>query len=120
MDARSTHFSIQAGDWQQLGAYFDGEGTNFALFSAHAERVELCLYNENGSAEIARIELPEYTNEIWHGYLPGVGPGMASGFMARMIQPTVIASTPTSCCLIPTRVNSSATSPGRRRISATT
>ena len=80
MDARSTHFSIQAGDWQQLGAYFDGEGTNFALFSAHAERVELCLYNENGSAEIARIELPEYTNEIWHGYLPGVGPGMLYGF----------------------------------------
>ncbi|UJW74990.1 glycogen debranching protein GlgX [Rhizobium sp. SL42] len=80
MDASSKHFSVQAGDWQQLGAVYDGQGTNFALFSAHAERVELCLFNEDGSAEIARIELPEYTNEIWHGYLPGVGPGMLYGF----------------------------------------
>ena len=67
MDAKSTHFHVTPGEWHKLGACFDGEGTNFALFSAHAERVELCLFDESGSVEIARIELPEYTNEVWHG-----------------------------------------------------
>ncbi|MGQ2969845.1 MAG: glycogen debranching protein GlgX [Allorhizobium sp.] len=80
MDAKSTHFHVTPGQWHQLGACFDGEGTNFALFSAHAERVELCLFDESGSVEIARIELPEYTNEIWHGYLPGVKPGQLYGY----------------------------------------
>lgn len=80
MDARSTQFAVEAGEWHALGARFDGEGTNFALFSAHAERVELCLYDESGKTEIARIELPEYTNEVWHGYLPGVKPGMLYGY----------------------------------------
>ncbi|MDI5425001.1 hypothetical protein MJM99_35405, partial [Salmonella enterica subsp. enterica serovar Kentucky] len=42
----------------------DGEGVNFAIFSAHAERVELCLYDPSGEHEIARLELPEYTDEI--------------------------------------------------------
>ncbi|WCE06255.1 glycogen debranching protein GlgX [Pseudoxanthomonas sp. JBR18] len=60
------------------GATFDGEGTNFALFSAHATRVELCLFDDQGQEQ--RIELPEYTNEIWHGYLPGVGPGQRYGY----------------------------------------
>ena len=80
MDARSMQFAVEAGDWRTLGARFDGEGTNFALFSAHAERVELCLFDESGKTEIARIELPEYTNEVWHGYLPGVKPGMLYGY----------------------------------------
>ncbi len=52
-------------------------GTNFAIFSAHAERVELCLFDKNGKRETDRITLPEYTNEIWHGYLPGVLAGPA-------------------------------------------
>ena len=47
-----------------LGASWDGLGVNFALFSAHATRVELCLFDEHGETEIERIELPEYTNEI--------------------------------------------------------
>ena len=80
MDARSMQFAVEAGDWRTLGARFDGEGTNFALFSAHAERVELCLFDDSGKTEIARIELPEYTNEVWHGYLPGVKPGMLYGY----------------------------------------
>ncbi|HEV7346486.1 MAG TPA: glycogen debranching protein GlgX [Devosia sp.] len=63
-----------------LGATWDGEGTNFALFSAHASRVELCLFDAASGAETDRITLPQYTNEIWHGYLPGVGPGTLYGY----------------------------------------
>ena len=58
-----------------LGATWDGGGVNFALFYANATRVEICLFDQNGVLETARVELPEYTNEIWHGYLPGVEPG---------------------------------------------
>ncbi|MBB4130952.1 glycogen debranching protein GlgX [Xanthomonas sp. 3075] len=60
------------------GAMFDGKGTNFALFSAHATRVELCLFDEQGTE--VRVDLPEYTNEIWHGYLPDVKPGQRYGY----------------------------------------
>ncbi|SOD97130.1 glycogen debranching protein GlgX [Caenispirillum bisanense] len=63
-----------------LGATFDGSGTNFALFSAHAEKVELCLFDHGGRTETARIPLPEYTHEIWHGYLPDVRPGQLYGY----------------------------------------
>jgi glycogen operon protein len=58
-----------------LGATWDGKGVNFALFSAHATRVELCLFDDDGERETARIELPEFTDEIWHGYVPDVHPG---------------------------------------------
>jgi isoamylase len=63
-----------------LGATWDGKGVNFALFSAHAERVELCLFNERGNREIERIALPEYTDEVWHGYLPDARPGTLYGY----------------------------------------
>lgn len=63
-----------------LGATWDGSGTNFALFSAHAEKVELCLFDDEGVREIDRVPLPEYTHEIWHGYLPDVRPGQLYGF----------------------------------------
>lgn len=63
-----------------LGASWDGLGVNFALFSAHATRVELCLFDELGENEIERIELPEYTDEIWHGYLPDARPGQVYGY----------------------------------------
>src|SRR5262245_2149673 len=49
------------------GANWDGKGVNFSLFSAHASKVELCLFDARGEKEIERIELPEYTDEIWHG-----------------------------------------------------
>ncbi len=71
---------ILAGDPTRLGAVYDGQGTNFALFSAHAERVELCLFDGTGRQELERITLPEYTDEVWHGYLPGVGPGTLYGY----------------------------------------
>jgi isoamylase len=79
-DMFSPSRQILPGDYTRLGAHWDGEGTNFALFSAYATGVELCLFDPASGAEIERIGLPEYTNEIWHGYLPGVGPGTQYGF----------------------------------------
>jgi isoamylase len=61
-----------------LGATYDGLGTNFALFSEVAERVELCLFDEEGVE--TRVDLPEVTAFVWHGYLPNVGPGQRYGF----------------------------------------
>lgn len=63
-----------------LGAHWDGSGVNFALFSAHATKVELCLFDAAGRREIERITLPEYTHEVWHGYLPDVRPGQLYGY----------------------------------------
>ena len=62
------------------GATWDGKGTNFALFSAHATKVEVCLFDDKGERELDRIELPEYTDQIWHGYLPGIRPGAIYGY----------------------------------------
>jgi glycogen operon protein len=61
-----------------LGATFDGQGTNFALFSEGAERVELCLFNEEGNEE--RVRLTEVDAFVWHGYLPSVQPGQLYGY----------------------------------------
>src|SRR5262249_24403031 len=55
-----------------LGATWDGEGVNFAVYSRNADKVELCLYDENGKREMARIPLRERTDFVWHGYLPHV------------------------------------------------
>ena len=77
---KDTTFEIRAGHGQQLGANYDGKGVNFALFSAHAERVELCLFDPSGKTEIARLELPEYTHEVWHGYVPDLKPGTLYGY----------------------------------------
>jgi isoamylase len=63
-----------------LGASWDGLGVNFALFSAHATKVELCIFDASGDNEIERIELPEYTDEIYHGYLPDAHPGLIYGY----------------------------------------
>jgi isoamylase len=72
--------SIREGKPFPLGATWDGLGVNFALFSAHATKVELCLFDEDGKTELERIELPEYTDEVWHGYLPSARPGTAYGY----------------------------------------
>jgi isoamylase len=71
---------VECGSSHQLGSVFTGEGTNFALFSSSAERVELCLFDETGMNETARIALPEYTDEIWHGFVPGIKPGQRYGY----------------------------------------
>jgi isoamylase len=71
---------VQEGLPFPLGATWDGLGVNFALFSAHATKVELCLFDEQGKTEIERIELPEFTDEVWHGYLPDARPGLTYGY----------------------------------------
>ena len=63
-----------------LGANWDGLGVNFAIFSANATKVELCLFDSTGEEELERIELPEYTDEIFHGYLPDAHPGLVYGY----------------------------------------
>lgn len=63
-----------------LGATGDGLGTNFALCSAHARKVGLCLFDATGSRETQRVALPEMTHESWHGYLPDVRPGQLYGY----------------------------------------
>src|SRR4029077_16630411 len=63
-----------------LGATWDGLGVNFALFSAHATKVELCLFDSTGARELERIELPEYTDEVWHGYLRDLPAGALYGY----------------------------------------
>src|SRR5687767_1769091 len=66
---------IREGRPYPLGATWDGLGVNFALFSANATKVELCLFDPEGKREVERVELPEYTDEVWHGYLPDARPG---------------------------------------------
>ncbi|HEY8336890.1 MAG TPA: glycogen debranching protein GlgX [Tardiphaga sp.] len=72
-----TNRTVEEGLPYPLGAHWDGRGTNFALFSANATRVEICLFD--GETE-TRIELPEYTDEVFHGYIPDVGPGTFYGY----------------------------------------
>jgi isoamylase len=76
----SVRTGIREGRPFPLGATWDGLGVNFALFSAHATKVELCLFDESGMTELERIELPEYTDEVWHGYLPAARPGTTYGY----------------------------------------
>ncbi len=66
-----------------LGATFDGLGVNFAVFSANAERIQLCLFEPSGRREIARLDVPECTDEVWHGYLPGAYDGLLYGYRAH-------------------------------------
>ena len=70
--------SAWPGDSYPLGASYDGTGTNFALFSEVAEQVDLCLFGDDGT-EI-RVALPETDAFVWHGYLPGIGPGQRYGY----------------------------------------
>jgi isoamylase len=75
-----------AGPWPgaayPLGATYDGAGTNFALFSEVADEVELCLFDDGGDADPieTRVRLPEVDGFVWHGYLPGIGPGQHYGY----------------------------------------
>jgi isoamylase len=72
---------IWSGNPYPLGATWDGRGVNFALFSEHAERVELCLFDSvDADREGQRIVLPEYTDQVWHGYLQDIRPGQIYGY----------------------------------------
>ncbi|MFL5293154.1 MAG: glycogen debranching protein GlgX, partial [Myxococcales bacterium] len=69
---------LRPGRTYPLGAHYDGHGTNFALFSELATRVELCLFDDNGTE--SHVDLPEMTGFVWHGYAIGLGPGQRYGF----------------------------------------
>ncbi|MCW2634525.1 MAG: glgX, partial [Blastococcus sp.] len=69
---------VWPGSAYPLGATYDGTGTNFAIFSEVAEKVELCLFDEAGNEE--RIRLPEMDGYVWHAFLPGIHPGQKYGF----------------------------------------
>jgi glycogen operon protein len=71
---------VREGNAQAHGTIWDGKGTNFTLFSANATQVDVCLFDSSGSRELERLTLPEYTDQVWHGYIPDVHPGAVYGF----------------------------------------
>jgi len=76
------HARLLPGSPYPVGATWDGLGVNFAVFSAHAERIELCLFDPSGRRETSRLPLPECTDEVWHGYLPNAETGLLYGYRA--------------------------------------
>ncbi|WP_295311758.1 glycogen debranching protein GlgX [Roseobacter sp.] len=73
---------ITGGSPHRPGAHPVGDGVNFAVFSANADSIELCLFSEDGSRETARLTLPERTGDIWHGHVAGLSPGALYGYRA--------------------------------------
>ncbi len=76
----SQTLQLEEGTSHPRGATYTGNGVNFALFSAHATKVEVCLFDEAGTTETHRIALPEFTDEVWHGFIPGLAPGTRYGY----------------------------------------
>ncbi|MBW4679153.1 MAG: glycogen debranching protein GlgX [Microcoleus vaginatus WJT46-NPBG5] len=72
------HLEVWPGKVYPLGSYWDGKGTNFALFSENATGVELCLFDKDGNEK--RLTLTEVDHWVWHCYIPGVAPGQAYGY----------------------------------------
>ncbi len=75
-----SHYKLHAGQPSPLGATIGGGGINFALFSAHATRVTLCLFSEDGKTEFAQINLASRTGDIWHGFVEELEPGQLYGY----------------------------------------
>ena len=80
MSTTAVRSRVTEGRPHPRGATWNGRGVNFSLFSANATKVELCLFDDRGETELERIELPEYTDEIWHGFLPDARPGTVYGY----------------------------------------
>jgi hypothetical protein len=106
---------LTTGTSYSLGATPDGLGTNFAVFSAHAERIDLCLFNPSGRHEIERLTLPECTDEVWQPARRASGPPLRLSCLRSTSRTTAIASTSTSCCLIRMRGGSPGSCGGRMR-----
>jgi glycogen debranching enzyme len=83
MDRLNTAPALQAGRAWPLGASSSAQGVNFAVFSAHAHAIELCLFDAAGEHEVARTPLPARSGDIWHGFLPGAGAGLIYGLRAH-------------------------------------
>ena len=79
----AARLSLTQGQPWPLGASFNGLGVNFAVFSAHAQAMDLCLFDATGTQELARLRLPAHTSDVWHGYLPGAQPGQVYGLRAH-------------------------------------
>ncbi|WP_020173821.1 glycogen debranching protein GlgX [Methyloferula stellata] len=71
---------VEEGSPAPFGAVWDGKGVNFALFSAHAQKVELCLFEPSGRRETKRISLPGRTDQVWHAHVRGIRPGQLYGY----------------------------------------
>ncbi len=80
MPLRKNSLAVWPGHPYPLGASWDGEGVNFALFSEHAEQVELCLFDPNGRRTIHTIDMRWQTDQVWHCYLPEARPGTLYGY----------------------------------------
>ena len=74
---------LSAGRPWPLGASVDALGVNFAVFSAHATAMELCLYSDDGSTEMARLPLPARSGDVWHGHVRGAAAGLVYGLRAH-------------------------------------
>jgi glycogen debranching enzyme GlgX len=74
---------LEAGRPWPLGAHWDGHGINFAVFSEHAQGIDLCLFDETGTQQRSCTALPGHTQQVWHGYLPGAQPGLVYGLRAH-------------------------------------
>ena len=72
--------SVETGTPDILGATADAGGVNFAIYSKHAARVDLCLFDDDGKTEVARISLPAKTGDVWHGYVPNLKAGQVYGY----------------------------------------
>lgn len=88
MDRLSSGATLQTGRPWPMGASFQrdehgGDGVNFAVFSAHASQVDLCLFGADGQTEIARLPLPGRSGDVWHGRLAGAQPGLVYGLRAH-------------------------------------
>ncbi len=74
---------LEVGAPGPLGAHVDGDGVNVAVWSRHATRIELCVFDADGTRELARHALPGRSGDVWHGRLPGAGPGLVYGLRAH-------------------------------------
>ncbi len=81
--AARAHDKLLPGRAWPLGATWDGQGVNFAVVSSSAQRIEVCLFDADGAHEQARVPLPSRSGDVWHGYLPGAGPGLIYGLRAH-------------------------------------
>ena len=82
-DSGADFAALEGGRPWPLGASVDGASVNFAVFSAHATQIVLCVFDNAGAVELARWPLPQRTGDIWHGALPGASAGLVYGFRAH-------------------------------------
>ena len=78
-----SNYKMLGGSDRKLGAHHDGNGVNFAVFSQHASKIELCIFSDDGVTDTVRLMLPEKTGPVWHGYVPDLPIGTLYGYRAH-------------------------------------